>query len=160
MLLIWKWMGLFLRKKYLSVLNWIVVLTLPVLLRLLLRNSEPWLFYEVSFSRGCSVSLQFYHIVLHGILLSCLGWCSVLVDVHLNWFNWFHFLILEGDALVILTDCMVFLSPFLDVTRMSMSTVPFLALWNFLPIKCFPLTYDLNGFKSRINRHLLIVDSF
>ena len=28
-------------------------------------------------------------------------------------------------------------------------------LWNFLPIECFPLTYDLNGFKSRINRHLL-----
>ena len=24
-------------------------------------------------------------------------------------------------------------------------------LWNFLPIECFPLTYNLNGFKSRIN---------
>ena len=33
-------------------------------------------------------------------------------------------------------------------------------LWNFLPIKCFPLTYDLSGFKSRINRYLLIVGSF
>ena len=32
--------------------------------------------------------------------------------------------------------------------------------WNFLPIECFPLTYNLNGFKSRINRHLLTVDSF
>ena len=32
--------------------------------------------------------------------------------------------------------------------------------WNFLPIKFFPLTYDLNGFKSRINRHLLTVGSF
>ena len=50
-----------------------------------------------------------------------------LVDVHLNWLNWFHFLILEGDLLVILIDCMIFLSPFLDVTRMSMSTVSFLA---------------------------------
>ena len=27
-------------------------------------------------------------------------------------------------------------------------------LWNSLPIECFPLTYDLNGFNSRINRHL------
>ena len=27
-------------------------------------------------------------------------------------------------------------------------------LWNFLPIKYFPLNYDLDGFKSRINRHL------
>ena len=32
-------------------------------------------------------------------------------------------------------------------------------LWNSLPIECFPLTYDLSGFKSRINRHLLIVGS-
>ena len=56
----------------------------------------------------------------------------------LNWLNWFHFLILKGGLLVILIDCMIFLSPFLDVTRMSMSTVSFLAqlgsgilcLWN------------------------------
>ena len=33
-------------------------------------------------------------------------------------------------------------------------------LWNSLPIECFPLTYDLNGFKSRIDRHLLTVGSF
>ena len=26
-------------------------------------------------------------------------------------------------------------------------------LWNSLPIECFSLTYDLSGFKSRINRH-------
>ena len=31
-------------------------------------------------------------------------------------------------------------------------------IWNSLPIECFPLTYKLNGFKSRINRHLLTVD--
>ena len=30
-------------------------------------------------------------------------------------------------------------------------------LWNSLPIECFPLTYNLNGFKSRINGHLLTV---
>ena len=55
-----------------------------------------------------------------------------------RWLNWFHFLFLGGGLLVILIDCMIFLSPFLDVTRMSMSTVPFLAqldsgilgLWN------------------------------
>ena len=33
-------------------------------------------------------------------------------------------------------------------------------LWNSLPIESFPLTYDLNGFESRINRHLLSVGSF
>ena len=32
--------------------------------------------------------------------------------------------------------------------------------WNSLPIKCFPLTYGLSGFKSRINRYLLTVGSF
>ena len=33
-------------------------------------------------------------------------------------------------------------------------------LWNSLSIECFPLTYDLNGFKSRINRYFLTVGSF
>ena len=33
-------------------------------------------------------------------------------------------------------------------------------LWNSLPIECFPWTYNLNGFKSRINRRLLTVGSF
>ena len=33
-------------------------------------------------------------------------------------------------------------------------------LWNSLSVECFPLTYDLSGFKSRINRHLLTVGSF
>ena len=50
----------------------------------------------------------------------------ILVDVHLNWFNWFHFLILEGGLLVNLIDCLIFLSAFLDVTRMSRSIVSFL----------------------------------
>ena len=33
-------------------------------------------------------------------------------------------------------------------------------LWNSLPIECFPLTYDLSGFKSRINRYLLNLGTF
>ena len=33
-------------------------------------------------------------------------------------------------------------------------------LWNSLPLECFPLTYNVNGLKSRISRHLLIVGSF
>ena len=48
------------------------------------------------------------------------------------------------------------------VTRMSMSSFfPRTArLWNPLPIECFPLTYNLNCIKSRINRPLVTVDSF
>ena len=33
-------------------------------------------------------------------------------------------------------------------------------LWSSLPIECFLLTYDLNGFKSRINRYHLTVGPF
>ena len=33
-------------------------------------------------------------------------------------------------------------------------------LWNSLPIESFPLTYDLNHFTSKVNRHLLTVVSF
>ena len=33
-------------------------------------------------------------------------------------------------------------------------------LWNSLSIECFPFTYDLNRFQTRISRHLLIVGSF
>ena len=32
--------------------------------------------------------------------------------------------------------------------------------WNFLPVECFPLTYNLSGIKSRINRHFVTVGSF
>ena len=51
---------------------------------------------------------------------------NTLVDVQLNWFNWFHFCIPSGGLLVILIDWVIFPSPFLDVTRMSMSAVSFL----------------------------------
>ena len=154
-----------------------------------------------------------------GQLKSSIG--ITLIDVLQNWLNWFHFLFLEGGLLIILIDYMIFLSPFLGVTRMSMSTTtaqlhstkpqlrfctdlnpacsmseihdgedlwqwsqleirlnPFCwstipqkqfiiiinsffphtaRLWISLPIECFPLTYNLNDFKSRISRHLLTV---
>ena len=54
-----------------------------------------------------------------------------LVDEHLNYLNWFRFLILKGGLLVILADWIIYLSPFLDVTRMYMSTASFLAKLNF-----------------------------
>ena len=50
-----------------------------------------------------------------------------LVHVHLNWLNWFHFVVLEGGLIVILINRTIFLSPFLDSSRLSMSTVAFLA---------------------------------
>ena len=53
--------------------------------------------------------------------------CIFLLDVLLNWLNWLYFLIFKGGLLIILIDCMIFLSTFLDVTKMSMSTVSFLS---------------------------------
>ena len=39
---------------------------------------------------------------------------------------WFHFPILVVGLLIILIDCMIFLVPFVNVIRMSMSLVSFL----------------------------------
>ena len=50
-----------------------------------------------------------------------------MIDIHLNWLNWFHFLILKGGLLVIQIGCMIFVSPLLDVKRVFFSTVSFLA---------------------------------
>ena len=86
-----------------------------------------------------------------------------MVNVYINWLKWFYFLSLEGGLLVILIECMIFLPSFVDVIRMSVSTVSFLAKLDsgiLMLIKCFPLTYDLNGFKFKINRHLITVGSF
>ena len=46
-----------------------------------------------------------------------------MVDAHMNWFNSLHLLILKGGLHFVLIDCMIFLSPFLDVKSMFMSTV-------------------------------------
>ena len=37
---------------------------------------------------------------------------------------------------------------------------PIAKIWNSLPSESFPLTYDLNGFKSRIDWRLLFLGSF
>ena len=34
------------------------------------------------------------------------------------------------------------------------------SLWNFLPAESFPLAYAINGIKSRVKRHLLLLRSF
>ena len=42
-----------------------------------------------------------------------------LLDVLQNWLNWFHFLFLKGGLLIILIDCMIFMSPFLFLYRLQ-----------------------------------------
>ena len=69
-----------------------------------------------------------------------------LRDVDMNWCKWFHFLILKGGLLVILIDLYGF-----SVTIPEHNQA--------LEFSAFSFTYDLNGFKSRINIHLLTVGS-
>ena len=76
-----------------------------------------------------------------------------LVVVLQNWFNWFHFLFFQGrstcysdrlhDFSVTIPRCYkdVYVNSFFLCTA---------RLWNSLSIECFPLTQDLNGFKSRV----------
>ena len=160
---------------YLSVFNlfltqWIMVI--------LWKGCKPHNFYHNCLSFVCCLSwtlgssLKCNQVNLVVAVQPCMGWIPIkkkvfsigitLVDVHLNWLNRFYFAVLEGGLLVILINCMIFLSPFLDVTKMPMSSFfPRRArLSNSLPIECFPLTYDLSYFKSRINRDLLTVGSF
>ena len=66
-----------------------------------------------------------------------------------------------GGLLVILTDCMIFVNiPRCDNDVYVKSFFPHTArLYDSLPIECFPLTYNLSGFMSRIKRQLLTVGS-
>ena len=66
----------------------------------------------------------------------------------------FHFFTLVGGLLVILIEEIGW---FFYVNSFFPRTV---TLWNSLCIECFPLTYNLNGFKSTTNRHLLTVAAF
>ena len=77
----------------------------------------------------------------------------------MSWLNWLHFPIHEGGLIVVLIDCLVFMSKFLDVARISMSAVCFLVQLDSA-YRNFPLTYELNAFRSRINKHLLVVGFF
>ena len=93
----------------------------------LLDKLQKWICRIV----GPSLATSLEPLAHHGNVTSLsLSICITLVDVLQNWLNLFHFVFLEGGLLVILIVCMIFLSPFLDVTRMSVSTVSFLAQLN------------------------------
>ena len=76
----------------------------------LASSLEPWAYHQ----NVASISL--FYSYYFGRCLFCTGSTG---------FTSLFFLILEGSLLAILIDCTIFLSPFLDVTRISMSTGPF-----------------------------------
>ena len=68
-----------------------------------------------------------------------------------------------GGLLVILIDYMIFAVAIPKCDKyfyVSSFFFRIARLWDSLPIECFPLTYDINGFKCKINRHRLTVGSF
>ena len=104
----------------------------------LLDKLQKRMYRIVGTSLGASLELLAHRRNVASLSLVCMYCFDKCSSELLNWLNCFHFLILEGGLLVILIDFMVFLLPFLDITRMSMSTVSFLAqldsevlcLWN------------------------------
>ena len=118
----------------LSLLDWIGVVTISPLLKLFSRKLEVLLeMLDKLQKRICKTAApslaasQEPLAYCRNVASLSLSIGITLVDVYLNWLNWFHLLILEGSLLVILVDFMIFLSLFLGVTGMSMSTVSFLA---------------------------------
>ena len=87
-----------------------------------------------------------------------------LVDVLQNWLNWFHFLFLKEGLLTQYSDRLPNFSVTISRSYKDVYVNSFFPRTarpcNSLPIECFPLSYDLSGFKSRIKRHLLTVGSF
>ena len=61
--------------------------------------------------------------------------------------NWFHLLILVGGPLAILIDCMIIFHNARCYKDVYIAN-------NFLS-----MTYDLNGFKFNINKHISSLDS-
>ena len=124
---------------------------------------------------------------MYGILLPCLGWCPQLLLELLDMLQKriyriagpslaasLELLASELDQLVPLPFSEGRSTPYTDRLHDFFVTILryykdvyvnsfFLGtakLSNSLPIECFPLTYGLCGFTSRINRHILLVGSF
>ena len=171
-LVMWKWMDLFLGKNHLSrcwgwfsLLNWIEARTFSLLLNLPPRKLESWfilwsfLFLRLLF---ISINLPYSHAwntVFWAGAPSCylelldklqkpicrivgpslpFAHCQVVASLKFFYRYYFGRCSFEqaelipfpfswGSLLAILIDCMMFLSPFLDFTRMSLSMVSFFA---------------------------------
>ena len=170
----WKWMGLFLSKNdilkcwgWLSLLNWIVALTLSLLLKLPPRKLEPWLVLWSFFLQRLlciSINLPYGH-VWNTVVFHTSSNCSASCYLELldklqkqicrtySWGRSTSYSERLHDFSFTIPRCYkdIYVNSFFPRTA---------RLQNSLPIECFPLTYDLSGFKDRIDRHLLTVSSF
>ena len=174
---------------WISILNWIGALTLSLLLKLPPRKLKPWLVLWSLFPLMLlciSIYLQYAHVQNTVATSELLGSPSLATSVKPLAYDWnvsklslfyqYYFgrcsselaqLIavpfspgrstwysdILHDFSVIILRCYkdVYAASFFPCTAW---------LWNSLPMECFSLTYDWNGFKSRINRYILTVGSF
>ena len=80
-------------------------------------------------------------------------------DIYLIWLNCLQILILIGGMLITLISSMIssVIIPRCHKNFYANSFFPTTTkFWNSLPGEYFPLTYDLNGFKSKIYWHLYL----
>ena len=109
-------------------------------------------FYEASFSWGCSVSINLpYAHVWNTVATS--GFLVQQVPLPFSCGRSTHYSDRLHDFSVTIPRC------YKDVYVNSFFP-PTVRFWNSQPLECFHLIYDLSGFKSRINRHLLTTGSF
>ena len=91
-----------------------------------------------------------------------------MLNVHLNWLDWFCFLILvllcySASSFTCYPNNSNRLHDFPSTIPGCYDHVPFnsffphtTGLWNSLPADCFHLIHSSNGFKSKINRHFYL----
>ena len=94
--------------------------------------------------------LSFFHRYYFG---RCSSELTQLVPLPFSWWRSTHYSDRWHDFSVTIPRCYkdVYVDSFFPCTARP---------WNSLSIECFLLIYDLSGFRSRINIHLLTVGSF
>ena len=95
-------------------------------------------------------SLSFFYRYYFG---RCSSQLAQLVPLPFSWGRYTHYSDRLHDFSVVIPKCYkdVYVNSFFPRTA---------RLWNSLPIECFPLTFGLNVFKSRIYRDVLTVGFF
>ena len=87
--------------------------------------------FPKNFGLGKEVQLEFHFYIAGNYMFKVnnmnITRCEIYSKLTIKTPERRHFLILTEGLLVILIDCMIFLSPFLDAARMSMSTASFFA---------------------------------
>ena len=126
----------------------------------MLDKLQKWICRYVGASLAASLEPLAHHWNVASLYLfyryqfgRCSSELAQLVPLPYPWGSSTHYFDRLHDFSVIIPWCYkdVYINSFFPCTA---------RLWNALPIVCFPLTYDLNGFNYWSNKHLLTAGSF